>query len=242
MKYMVIETFRPGARPLVYERVRQRGRMLPDGLRYLDSWVESDGERCFQLMETDDEKLFETWTAEWSDLVDFEIVPVSDSPARWTCRELTSADQGFLWEMLYLALWDPPDQPRRPRSVLNEPHIRRYVENWGRDEDFGLAAIDPKTGELIGATWLREMPPDEERDYGCPFPEIGIAVKPEFHGQGVGSFLMARLIEGAGQRGAGLRLGVHPQNTPARRLYEKFGFTQFAVGAGGYPQLKLPFD
>ena len=105
-----------------------------------------------------------------------------------------------------------------------------------------MAAIDPKTGELIGATWLREMPPDEERDYGCPFPEIGIAVKPEFHGQGVGSFLMARLIEGAGQRVAGLRLGVHPQNTPARRLYEIFGFTQFAVGAGGYPQLKLPFD
>jgi len=81
MKYMVIETFRPGARPLIYERVRQRGRMLPDGLRYLYSWVESDGERCFQLMETDDDNLFETWTAEWSDLVDFEIVTVTDSPA-----------------------------------------------------------------------------------------------------------------------------------------------------------------
>ncbi len=79
MKFMVIETFKKTS--LVYERFREKGRMLPDGLTYVDSWVERDGNRCFQLMETENEKLFDGWTARWNDLVDFEIVPVTSSPA-----------------------------------------------------------------------------------------------------------------------------------------------------------------
>jgi hypothetical protein len=75
MRYMVIETFRRGARP-VYERAREHGRMLPDGLRYVDSWVEPGLGRCFQLMETDDPALFDRWTERWDDLAEFEIVPV----------------------------------------------------------------------------------------------------------------------------------------------------------------------
>jgi hypothetical protein len=60
----------------VYERARDRGRMLPDGLEYVESWVEAGLDRCFQLMETDDPSLFELWTAQWADLAEFEIVPV----------------------------------------------------------------------------------------------------------------------------------------------------------------------
>lgn len=78
MRYMVIETFTRGPRP-VYERARDRGRMLPDGLRYVESWVEDGLGRCFQLMETDDPALFDSWTAEWADLAEFEIVPVLES-------------------------------------------------------------------------------------------------------------------------------------------------------------------
>ncbi len=84
MRYMVIETFTQGARP-VYERARDHGRMLPDGLRYVESWVEDGLGRCFQLMEADDPALFGAWTAEWSDLAQFEIVPVlasADAAAR----------------------------------------------------------------------------------------------------------------------------------------------------------------
>ena len=76
MKYMVIETFAPGKRGLVYERFRDKGRMLPDGLYYLNSWVEAEGDRCFQLMETSRPELFREWTAAWEDLVTFEIVPL----------------------------------------------------------------------------------------------------------------------------------------------------------------------
>jgi len=75
MRYMVIERFTHGPRP-VYERARERGRMLPDGLRYVESWVEEGLGRCFQLMETDDPALFDAWTAEWADLAEFEILPV----------------------------------------------------------------------------------------------------------------------------------------------------------------------
>ena len=79
MLFMVIEHFRPGQAPEVYRRFRERGRMAPEGLRYVASWVDMDFKRCFQVMETQDETLFRQWTANWDDLVDFEIVPVRTS-------------------------------------------------------------------------------------------------------------------------------------------------------------------
>jgi hypothetical protein len=74
MKYMVIETFARGKRAAVYERFRARGRLLPDGLAFIDSWIEKDGDRCFQLMETSRRDLFDVWISRWEDLVSFEIV------------------------------------------------------------------------------------------------------------------------------------------------------------------------
>jgi hypothetical protein len=75
---MVIETFVQGARP-VYERAAEKGRMLPTGVLYLDSWIDESLQRCFQLMETDDPNALEEWIGEWSDLVRFEIVPLIGS-------------------------------------------------------------------------------------------------------------------------------------------------------------------
>lgn len=81
MRYMVIESFKSGKTDAVYERFRQKGRMLPDGLEYIDSWLTADRTTCFQLMATDDPALFEAWIAEWDDLTDFEVVELMD-PAR----------------------------------------------------------------------------------------------------------------------------------------------------------------
>jgi hypothetical protein len=76
---MVIETYRQGAE-LVYARSAERGRMLPPGLQYVESWIDSRSlDRCFQLMETEDPALFDEWIENWKDLVEFEVVPVVDS-------------------------------------------------------------------------------------------------------------------------------------------------------------------
>jgi hypothetical protein len=79
MLYMVIERFNEDAAPEIYRRARDRGRLLPPGLEYVDSWVDLDYKRCFQLMRTEDPALFDQWTRAWSDLARFEIVAVRPS-------------------------------------------------------------------------------------------------------------------------------------------------------------------
>ncbi|HEX9790370.1 MAG TPA: DUF3303 family protein [Kiloniellales bacterium] len=76
MLFMVIETFRDQNAKAVYRRFRDKGRLMPDGLAFVSSWVSADLDRCFQVMETDDITLLQRWVAEWSDLTVFEIVPV----------------------------------------------------------------------------------------------------------------------------------------------------------------------
>ncbi len=79
VRYIVIERY-IGGPAAVYARARAQGRMLPKGLVYLDSWVDAERlDRCFQLMETDDPRLFDEWISHWSDIVGFEVVPVIDS-------------------------------------------------------------------------------------------------------------------------------------------------------------------
>jgi hypothetical protein len=82
MKYMVIETFKPGMAERVYKRFQEKGRMLPVGVRYLDSWLSRDRTRCFQLMAADSIEQLQAWMASWLDLIDFEVVPVQDSPTK----------------------------------------------------------------------------------------------------------------------------------------------------------------
>jgi hypothetical protein len=79
MLFMVVENFRNGDAVPVYRRFRDRGRLAPDGLRYLGSWVTTDLTQCFQIMECDDRALLDAWIAEWRDVVDFEVVPVMTS-------------------------------------------------------------------------------------------------------------------------------------------------------------------
>ncbi|MBP8242202.1 MAG: DUF3303 family protein [Thermoflexales bacterium] len=77
---MVIERFKDNDMVPVYERVRDGGRLLPEGLRYIDSWVEPNFARCFQLMETDDARLLQAWVLQWRGYgVTFEIIPVVTS-------------------------------------------------------------------------------------------------------------------------------------------------------------------
>jgi hypothetical protein len=80
MLFMIIERFRDNDMVPVYEKLRDSGRMLPDGLKYVDSWVEPNFSRCFQLMECDDPRLFQEWALQWRGLgMTIEIVPVVPS-------------------------------------------------------------------------------------------------------------------------------------------------------------------
>jgi hypothetical protein len=77
--FMIIEHFRDGDPVPVYRRFRDRGRMAPDGLQYVSSWVTTDLKHCYQVMECDDRRLVDQWLDAWRDIVDFEVVPVMTS-------------------------------------------------------------------------------------------------------------------------------------------------------------------
>jgi uncharacterized protein DUF3303 len=79
MLYLVVEHFRGGDALPVYRRFRDQGRLAPDGLKYVSSWVTQDLRRCFQIMECDDPLLLEQWMGRWEDLTEFEVIPVMTS-------------------------------------------------------------------------------------------------------------------------------------------------------------------
>jgi GNAT superfamily N-acetyltransferase len=138
----------------------------------------------------------------------------------YTIRPATSADEGFIFEMLYEALFVPEGSEPLPRSILEEPDIAHYATGFGnRQGDTGFVA--DTTGESIGAVWVRLLS-GGDRGYGYvdeETPELSIAVRPDWQGQGIGTALIARLIEVVPRMS--LRSDARK---PASRLYERLGF------------------
>lgn len=77
--YMIIETFKPGKLKAIYRRLEENGRMQPDGLTYINSWIDEDMEKCYQVMEANSIDKIHKWISNWDDVMDFEIVPVMSS-------------------------------------------------------------------------------------------------------------------------------------------------------------------
>jgi len=157
-------------------------------------------------------------------------------PASHSIRAIEPSDQPILWEILYEALWDPPTGPRRPRSILANPHIALYVENWGsKSEDLGFLGVVPD-GSIAGGILSRLLVPPMQGGafYDVQTPQLGIAVFPRFQNQGIGASLFKTYLAAATTRFPRVSLGVHPQNHVAIHLYKNFGFHQFATGNGGY--------
>jgi ribosomal protein S18 acetylase RimI-like enzyme len=139
-------------------------------------------------------------------------------------RPLIRADQQFLWEMLYQSLYVPKGAQPFQRSILDQPDIAKYVRDWGRKTDCGFVAVD-QAGLPVGAVWLRLLI-GSEKGFGYVderTPEIGMAVLPAYRGQGIGTSLLARLIEFAAGNYEQICLSVAAEN-PALRLYERFAF------------------
>jgi len=134
-------------------------------------------------------------------------------------RPATVSDEAFLREMLYAALFVPPDEPPLPREILDDPKVAHYVDAFGTSNgDVGFIAVE---GEPIGAAWVRLLTGDD-RGFGYvddDAPELSIAVVPEHRGNGLGTALMECLLAEAPR----CSLSVDDRN-PALRLYERLGF------------------
>jgi uncharacterized protein DUF3303 len=92
MLFMIIERFKGRDAQAIYRRLLESGRQMPEGLTYIDSWIEPNFDRCFQLMETADLRLLQRWILAWNDLMEFEIVPVV--PSKET-RAIVAASEGL---------------------------------------------------------------------------------------------------------------------------------------------------
>jgi 8-oxo-dGTP pyrophosphatase MutT (NUDIX family)/ribosomal protein S18 acetylase RimI-like enzyme len=138
-------------------------------------------------------------------------------------RPLQSSDQALIWDLLHIALWDPPPADLRPKEVLNDGRVRIYAEDWGKDGDVGMMAL--LGTQAIGACWMRLLPAQQGLAWiDEATPQLAIALLPDFQQQGYGASLLRSALDAA--RASGYRqlsLTVHPQN-PAKSLYERCGF------------------
>jgi ribosomal protein S18 acetylase RimI-like enzyme len=142
-------------------------------------------------------------------------------------RPASAADLPVLTRMLTLAAdWRPGSDVRSEQEALDDPHLRRYVDGWPRAGDAGVVALDGSCRPL-GAAWFRFFTTSEP-GYGfvdSATPEVSLAVEEGLRGRGIGEALLREILRAARVRGVeAVSLSVEPDN-PARRLYERVGFT-----------------
>ena len=146
-------------------------------------------------------------------------------------RSLSSSDAAFMERMMLLAGF-PPDR-ELPADAREMPHVRRFLDGWGRPGDVGVVALDD-TQRPLGAAWARvQDEPLLRDDRGAPVAELAVAVEERARGRGVGSALLDALADAARARGhRELSLNVSPRN-PAHRLYLRCGFELVGESAHG---------
>jgi ribosomal protein S18 acetylase RimI-like enzyme len=147
---------------------------------------------------------------------------------------LSTADEPFLWQMLYHAIFVPEGSEPPPPDIIQQPELARYVQSWGRPGDLGFKAVTAD-GEPIGAAWLRLLSVTE-RGYGYindATPELSIALLPGYRGQGIGTRLLEHLLAATREQFDTISLSVSAEN-PAAHLYQRFGFEVVASEGESY--------
>ncbi|MGE0685097.1 MAG: GNAT family N-acetyltransferase, partial [Candidatus Binatia bacterium] len=140
-------------------------------------------------------------------------------------RPVSSADEPFLWEMLYYAAHVNEDPGGSIETAKNTPFLSKYVVDWGQPGDLGFVAEEARTHQRLGAAWLRVFVGTEKncQDIVDGTPELAIAVVPSGVGQGIGSQLLRHLLDVAFSVYPAVYLSVRATN-PAKRLYDRLGF------------------
>jgi ribosomal protein S18 acetylase RimI-like enzyme len=139
-------------------------------------------------------------------------------------RSLTPSDEAFLWEMLYHALYIPPEAKPLPKEIIYRPELARYVEGWKTD-DIGFVAVLESSLIPVGAVWIRLFN-SQNSGYGYindETPELSIAVLPEYRNQGIGTQLITHLLDNIKNVYSAISLSVSLSN-PALQLYQRLGF------------------
>lgn len=139
-------------------------------------------------------------------------------------RETTFADELFLWEMLILAAHMHADGDASVEVAQQHPYLAKYLRGWGRPGDIGVIAVIDG-GHQVGAAWLRHLTGAEHSypEASPAYPELGLAVLPEYSGRGLGAALLGQIAALARPTYPGIVLSVRADN-PARRLYERHGY------------------
>ena len=143
----------------------------------------------------------------------------------YTIRPITPADEPFLWEALYHAIYVAPGNAPPERDVVNRPELARYVRDWGDVNDLGFIAVAEENRQPIGAAWIRLLT-GENKGYGYTgdtTPELSVAVLPEHRGKGIGTGLLIHLLQAVAIHHRSVSLSVEAGN-PASRLYRRLGF------------------
>ncbi len=146
----------------------------------------------------------------------------------YSLRPVSRDDIPFLWDMLYYAAHKAEEGVTSSDALHDDPRLNMWVTDWGRAGDCGIIAFDPLTQYKLGAAWLRILPEGFSTGYmDDETPELAIAVAPECTGQGVGSAMLAALIDAVRAEVPAIVLTVRHGN-PACHLYERHGFV--AIG------------
>lgn len=150
---------------------------------------------------------------------------------RYTVRSITKHDVPFLKEMLYESLYVPKGKEPFSRDIIREPSLSKYVEDWGREGDLGYIAVNDD-GLSLGSVTARFFN-EENKGFGFvgnDVPELGMALRAEYRGRGIGRALLQRLIDVLKEKGIQkVSLSVDPDNIAAMKLYQRFGFKEVGM-------------
>tara|TARA_Y100001960_G_scaffold332700_1_gene434314 strand:- start:32952 stop:33419 length:468 start_codon:yes stop_codon:yes gene_type:complete len=147
-------------------------------------------------------------------------------------REITEKDIETQVKFLFQATWQPKNEEKHDFSIMQDSHIAKYYENWSKGkEDIGYFLVE--NNQIIGMVQSRIKRSSTLRY--AELPEVVIAISDNYHGKGYGKKLMKFIISKTKMRG--VRLGVHPKNIIAQKLYKKLGFECYQITDDGFLQL-----